>query len=203
MSDATTGVAQANVGFFDNVGDTQRDGIEIGIAQVGSRLQWSLVYSYVDATFEDSFVTNSPNHPIFEEDEDATQIVGEDKLLVPSGATIPGIPQHQANFAVDFSFTNNFSLGADVLYRSGVYLRGDEVNLLGKTDAYTIVNLRGEYRLGSHAAIFARLENAFDEEYETFGLLGEPDEVFPSFEDPRFYGAGPPRGAWLGLRVKF
>jgi hypothetical protein len=27
--------------------------------------------------------------------------------------------------------------------------------------------------------------------------------VFPAFEDPRFLGVGPPRGAWLGLRAKF
>ncbi|NLG77396.1 MAG: TonB-dependent receptor, partial [Xanthomonadaceae bacterium] len=100
-------------------------------------------------------------------------------------------------------FTDRFTIGADVVYRSGVYLRGDEPNLLGKTDAYTVLNLRTEYRLGDRASLFARIENALDEEYETFGLLGEPDEVFPEFEDPRFYGAGPPRGAWVGVRVKF
>ena len=43
--------------------------------------------------------------------------------------------------------------------------------------------------------IFARVENLFDEDYETFGLLGEPQEVFPEMTDPRFLGAGPPFGA--------
>jgi hypothetical protein len=50
--------------------------------------------------------------------------------------------------------------------------------------------------------LFARVENLLDAKYETFGLLGEPDEVFAEFEDPRFYGAGPPFGAWLGVRLK-
>ena len=54
---------------------------------------------------------------------------------------------------------------------------------------------RNELRV---TTLFARIENVFDEDYETFGLLSEPEEVFPDFEDPRFLGAGPPFGAWLG-----
>jgi iron complex outermembrane receptor protein len=201
----TTGGAQANVGFFANVGDTRRAGLELGLEQRASRVRWSFDYSYVDATFEDAFVVNSPNHPLVEDDDDADEpgAIGEEALLVPAGSTIPGIPKHQANAAVDFFVTNRLTIGADVNYRSGVYLRGDEPNLLDKTDAYAVLNLRGEYRLNDHAALFVRVENALDEDYETFGLLGEPDEVFPEFSDPRFYGAGPPRAAWVGARVRF
>jgi outer membrane receptor protein involved in Fe transport len=198
----TTGGATANVGFFDNVGDTRRAGLELSLSQRLSRLHWFIEYSLIEATFEEAFVVNSPNHPVLEQDPDASQIVGEDKLLVRSGATIPGIPRHQGNVGMDFFFNDRFSLGADVVYRSGVYLRGDEVNLLDKTDSYAILNLRGEYRIGERIALFARIENALDEEYETFGLLGEPDEVFEDFEDPRFFGAGPPFGAWVGFKVK-
>jgi iron complex outermembrane receptor protein len=51
--------------------------------------------------------------------------------------------------------------------------------------------------------LFARVENVFDEDYETFGLLGEPAEIFEEFADPRFLGAGPPLGVWVGARVKW
>ena len=54
--------------------------------------------------------------------------------------------------------------------------------------------------MGERGTLFARVENVFDEEYENFGLLGEPDEVFEGFSDPRFLGAGPPLGAWIGIR---
>ena len=94
------------------------------------------------------------------------------------------------------------SLGADVEFRSGVYLRGDEINVLGTTGSSTVLNLRGAYRFNERCSVFARIENVFDTQYETFGVLGEPDEVFPAFEDARFMGAGPPRGAWLGLRLR-
>lgn len=198
----TTGGTQANVGFFDNVGDTRRAGIELSVSQILSRWRWSADYTFLDATFEDAFTVNSPNHPVFEEQPDSARIVGEGKLQVPSGANIPGIPQHQANLGFDFDVSDRFSLGAELVLRSGVYLRGDEPNLLDKTDEYALVNLRGEYRMSSLVTIFVRVDNAFDEDYETFGLLGEPDEVFADFEDPRFLGAGAPFGAWAGIKVK-
>ena len=102
---------------------------------------------------------------------------------------------------MDYTFTANLRLGAEVAWRSGVYLRGDEVNALGQTDSYAIVNLHGSLRLNDHVELFGRIENLFDKNYESFGLLGDPQEVFASFSNPRFYGPGAPLGAWLGVRV--
>lgn len=182
--------------------DTRRAGVELALSRRSTRLYWFAEYTFIEATFEDDFAVNSPNHPIFEDDPGAPQIVGEEKLLVESGADIPGIPRHQANAGIDFSFSERFSIGTDVVFRSGVHLRGDEVNLLDKTDEYAILNLRGEFRVSDWLTVFARIENVFDEDYETFGLLGEPEEIFPEFEDARFLGAGPPLGAWLGVRIQ-
>jgi outer membrane receptor protein involved in Fe transport len=198
----TTGGPTANVGFFQNASDTLRAGVELGISQDLARLHWSMQYTYIEATYEDDFVVNSPNHPIFEEDPTSPLIVNEEALQVESGANIPGIPQHQFNAGADFAINERFLVGADVEYRSGVHLRGDEVNLLDKTDDYAILNLRAEFRVNDWFTVFARVENVFDEDYETFGLLGEPDEVFPNFADPRFLGAGPPLGAWLGVKIQ-
>ena len=87
--------------------------------------------------------------------------------------------------------------------RSGVHLRGDEANLLDRTDGYAILNLRGAWNVSDNLMLFARVENVFDEDYETFGLLGEPAEIFEEFADPRFLGAGPPLGVWVGARLKW
>jgi iron complex outermembrane recepter protein len=197
----TTGGAQANIGFFQNVGDTRRAGVELNVSQELSRISWFLDYSYLEATFDDSFVVNSPHHPIFEDDPTAPQILGIDKLEVSGGASIPGIPRHMINAGMDFSFNEHVRLGADAAYRSGVYLRGDEANLLDKTASYAVFNLHGEYRFDDTLSVFARIENLFDKDYETFGVLGDPTEVFPEMTDPRFLGAGPPFGAWVGVRL--
>jgi outer membrane cobalamin receptor len=96
----TTGGPQANVGFFDNVGDTLRTGVELSVSQRLQRLNWFIEYSYIEATFDDDFVVNSPNHPIFAVEPDSPAIAGDDKLVVTSGSSIPGIPQHQANLGI-------------------------------------------------------------------------------------------------------
>ncbi|HEU5136770.1 MAG TPA: TonB-dependent receptor [Steroidobacteraceae bacterium] len=190
----TTGGAQANVGFFENVGDTRRAGLELALGQPTGRVQWSVSYSLVSATFEDAFNINSPNHPA---------AAGDAELQVAPGAEIPGIPRHQLNAGIEFELNDRIGLGADASLRSGVHLRGDEVNLLPETSSYTVVNLRAEYRVSETLRLFGRIENLFDAEYESFGLLGDPGEVFPGFEDPRFFGAGPPFGAWVGVRATF
>jgi outer membrane receptor protein involved in Fe transport len=185
-----TGGATANVGFFANVGDTRRRGVEVELSQQLQRFEWKFNYSLIDATYRDPFVVNSPNHPLF-----------EGQFQVPVGSSIPGIPRQIANLGADLDVTPRLRLGAELAWRSGVYLRGDEVNALGLTDAYIVVNLHGSLRLNDHVDLFGRVENLFNNNYESFGLLGDPQEVFPTFTDPRFYGAGPPLGAWLGVRV--
>ena len=120
----TTGGAQANVGFFANVGDTLRAGLELGLMRPTGRVQWSVSYSLLSATFEDAFNISSPHHPAAE---------GDAELRVPEGADIPGIPRHQLNAGLDFEFSDRLTLGIDASFRSGVHLRGDEVNLLPET----------------------------------------------------------------------
>jgi iron complex outermembrane recepter protein len=77
------------------VGDTRRQGLEVSVSQRVARLTWSVEYSFIDATFQDDFIVNSPNHPLFEADDDDPGIVGDGKLLVRTGSTIPAIPEHQ------------------------------------------------------------------------------------------------------------
>jgi iron complex outermembrane receptor protein len=202
----TVGGATANVGFFQNVSDTRRRGIEVSLEQDLGAIAWRFDYTLLDATYRDEFIVNSPNHPLFGDDADgidgAELVVGDGKLLVQAGRRLPGIARHQANLGLDLKFSTALSAGVDLEYRAGVYLRGDEINVLDRTGAYAVLNLHGRYSFTAALDLFARIENLFDSDFETFGLLGEPDEVFADFEDPRFQGAGPPRGIWLGLRLR-
>ncbi len=202
----TTGGALSNEGFFQNVGDTRRRGLELQISRNSGAFSWSLDYSLVDATYQDSFIVNSPNHPLFgaaaAAAAGATRIVGADKLQVEPGDRLPGIARHQANLSLQYRASAGVSVGTDVEYRSGVSLRGDEINALGTTPDYAVINLHGEFRVNAALTLYGRIENLFNAKYTTFGLLGQPDEVFAQYHDPRFYGVGPPRGAWLGLRLQ-
>ena len=187
--------ALTNQGFFDNVGKTRRDGFEANLAgSANERLTWSLDYTYLDATFRENFTVASVNHP--------AAVDGE--IEVESGDRLPLIPEHLLKAGLSFAMSDVFTLGADLLHSSGAHLRGDEGNLFEKLDGDTLVNVRAEYRLGTRARLFASIDNLFDEEYESFGLFGEADDVLgDDFDDPMFVGPGAPRAAWIGVRLEF
>ncbi|HEX2138622.1 MAG TPA: TonB-dependent receptor [Woeseiaceae bacterium] len=191
----TTGRA---TGLFANVEETRRMGIETGARGSWRGIEWFAAYSLIEATFEDAFDALSPNHPLADEATGA--------INVQAGDRIPGVPRHHLKLGVDYGLGDGFSIGFDVLHNSGQYLRGDESNYLEPTRAYAVANLRGRYRMNEHVAFFAIVENAFDADYETFGLLGEePSEVdvpdFAALTDPRFLGPGAPRAAYVGIRL--
>jgi len=191
----STGGVTANEGFFDNIGETQRLGIEAGAGGNWNELDWFINYSFVQATFETDFAVNSPNHPFAD---------ANDEIFVTDGDRIPGIPQHNLKIGGDYTLAPGLSIGADLVYNSGQYLRGDEANLLDTIDGYAVVNVRGTYRVNKYFSVFAKINNLFDTDYETFGLLGEADEVLgPAFDDPRFLGPGAPISGFVGVTFEF
>lgn len=188
----STGGITSNRGFFANIGDTRRRGMELGIRGKSGKLGWHTNYSFVQATFEDAFSSSSPSHPAADANGD---------VAVRKGNRIPGIPEHNLKLGLDYEILADLRLGGDLMFNSDQHLRGDEANLLDAIDGYAIVNLHGEYRLSKHVSVFGRIENVFDTEYEAFGLLGDPAEVLSDLSDPRFLGPGVPIGGWVGVRL--
>src|SRR6185503_8746039 len=77
----------ANQGYFANVGDTRRQGIEVGLTARkpitdGSRLDLAVHYTFLDATFETPFTAPSALHP------DAV----DGSIDVQAGARLPSVP---------------------------------------------------------------------------------------------------------------
>ena len=187
-----------STGLFANVEKTRRLGFESSFNGNWKNLDWFLAYSYIEATFEAPFEALSPNHPFADEDEGTIQ--------VQPGDRIPGVPAHYLKFGGDYPVGERLTLGADVLYNSGQHMRGDESGQLEETDSYAIVNLRAQYRVNDRFMFFATVNNLLDEDYETFGLIGEePGEVdvpaFSEFDNPRFLGPGAPRAGFVGMKL--
>ncbi len=182
-----------NNGYFDNVGETKRQGVELGLsgALANDRLNWFTNYSYVDATFESSFDVYNANNP------------AGDTTTVQAGDSMPSIPKHNIKLGMDYAFNQAFTLGFDASYHSKQYYRGDETNNNDQLSGYSLVNLHGSYNLTKNVEFFAKVDNLFDSKYETFGLYGEPDEApgLDALTNNRFVGAGAPRAGWIGIKV--
>jgi iron complex outermembrane receptor protein len=185
----------ANQGYFANVGETRRQGIEADFTARkpvadGSRIDLAVHYTLLAATFETPFLAPSALHP------DAVNGV----IHVPSGARLPSVPQHVVKVALDVRSSFGLSAGVSVIGNSSQYLRGDEANLLAPVSGFTVVNARVAYRVASHASLFATVNNLFDAATSTFGVLGDATRVLgPAYDNPRFLGPGAPRAGWLGI----
>lgn len=181
---------QLSTGIFDNIDKTARAGFELGADGTYEKLSWFANYSYIRATFEDNF-------------QYARDVDGSPQTFnVSKGDRLPGIPEHNIKIGADYAFTQKLSLGVTASFHSSQYYRGDEANVDKKISPYKVVNLHGRYQVTKNFQVFAKVDNLFDSEYETFGLYGEPDEA-PGLDldDPHFVGVGAPRAGWIGFKL--
>lgn len=184
-----------NQGFFDNVGRTRRNGLELSISGVLSKsVDWFVNYTYLDATFRESLSLSSPNNP--------AAIDGE--VFAQPGDRLPLIPNQLFKAGIHAPLGNRITIGADLLAGGDFYMRGDEGNDLARIGEFAVLNVRGDYQALENLRIFVNIDNVLDEEYETFGLFGEAETVLgDEFQDNRFFSPAAPRAAWLGVQVTF
>ena len=192
-----------NAGFFQNVGKTRRQGIELTAGTRFGPVNVVARYSYIAATYVSAFTENSPNN---------SSADGNGDIVVPRGARIPGIPRQTLRIRVDAEPSDKWQLGANLAISGSSRARGDENNqdLNGKVPGYAVLNLDTEHELGKGFEVFARLNNVFNRKYANFGILGNNAFANPTRTfDPAngasetFQGLGAPRGLWVGLRYEW
>jgi iron complex outermembrane receptor protein len=196
LSDDIINIASPIIGraFFQNAGDTRRQGIEAGISYRSERWLAQAGYSLVDATFESRLTLASPNNP--------AALGG--LIQVRPGDHIPLVPQHRFKAGAEYRVTPGWKLGADLVVASDQYLRGDEANQNPKIPAYWVVNLHTSYDLTDSVRLFGLVQNLLDKKYETFGTFFEPNRVpFLGLSDARTQTPAAPLAVFAGLRVKF
>ncbi len=182
-------------GFFQNAGQTRRQGIDVRAGYRDARWTVNASYSYLEATFRDAQVLSS-NSPAADADG---------LIQVRPGDRMPLNPSSRLTLSVDYAVTRAWSLGADIRWQNGQYLAGDESNQEPKLPGFVTVNLRSAVQLGPHAELFAEVRNLLDRRYYTYGAFTDLDGLPPSLSlsDPRTYSPSPPRSFTVGARVRF
>jgi outer membrane receptor protein involved in Fe transport len=206
----SSGGGATSAGYFQNVGQTRRQGLELALAGTVAPVSWRINYAYVRATYQSSLVLNSPDNSGAQPLSCATCT----DILVQPGDRMPGIPLHVAKLDLDYAPSTLWSANLNLIAQSSTYPRGDENNqdANGTVPGFALVNLAGQYKVTKKMDAFVKGDNLFDRQYSTFGTLGAnafhlPGHAFdpnPSNWTPeQFRSIGPGRGAWIGLAYHF
>ncbi|MGC4056021.1 MAG: TonB-dependent receptor [Paludibaculum sp.] len=219
---------QTGFGYFKNFETTRRQGLELDAnARVG-RVTFGGGYTYLRATFESSETVNGSGNS----SNDLAQTVSrglEGTIEIGPGSHIPLIPSHLVKAYADVQVTSKLLVDLSVVGVTGSYARGNENNEHqpdgiyylgpGRTPGYGVVNLGGRYSVHRRVELFAQINNLFDRRFYTAAQLGptgftaegsfvaRPFAAASNGEFPvqqsTFLAPGSPRGAWVGLRLRF
>jgi iron complex outermembrane receptor protein len=181
--------------YFQNGGDTLRQGIEAGLSYQLARCNVFVNYTFVDAIFLSPLVLSSPNNPFAD---------ANGRIFVAPGDHIPAVPDHRFKAGADYKITGAWKLGADINVVGSQYLVGDQSNQNPKVPAYWVVNLHSSYQVTKNVELFGLVRNLFNQRYFTFGTFFQTDS-FPylNLTDPRTFIPGAPFAAYAGLRARW
>jgi iron complex outermembrane receptor protein len=192
-------------GFFQNVGSTRREGVDLGLTYQTVRVSAYLQYSYIEATFRSAFLEPSPANPFQDANGNVEVNVGDE---------LPLIPKNRVKLGADVRVLPDWSVGGTWVYVGPSFYRGDEDNLNPELPGYTVASLRTSYQITKNVQVFANIQNLFDRRYSTFGILGDPTgvgapgvppngslgdpDVLPQFQSPAM-----PRAYFGGVKISF
>ena len=201
--------ANTTAGYFDNVEETTRKGIDVGLSTAFETWTVSMNYNFVKAQYGTDLTLVSENNS--SADDGAIQ--------VEDGDYLPNIPKHSFKLRTVYKPDPAWYLGATVTAFSSSYMMGNEnqendssVNgLQSEVPGYAVVNLDAEYNFSSTLEgwkIYAKVSNLLDNKYYTGGRIAESRvNADRSFSEEEIATAslvgGAPRAGWVGLRYEF
>ena len=100
-----------------------------------------------------------------------------------TGLYLPRRPQHTASIRSDYTWTNGLATGATIRYVGKAWENAANTN---KIDSYVLVDATVRYPLTASLELTGRVENVFNESYET----------------AKGYGTYP-RAGYIGIRAKY
>lgn len=135
-------------GYYDNFTQTQAEGVELALAaQLTDRLSLSANYTTMDA---ENTARGSANF----------------------GHALPRRPNETTNAQVSYEWPVGLTTTVAVQHAGRSF---DTISNSFVLDSYTLVDFRTSYAVSDSLELYGRIENAFNEEYETvrrYGTLG-------------------------------
>jgi outer membrane receptor protein involved in Fe transport len=189
LGDDIYGVTPAgtNQVFFQNVGSTRRQGLELTLQLRSRILDLDAAYAYTRATFESDLTLATPR-------------TAGGVEAVPRGAQLPLTPRHRLDLAARVRPVGGLTLEAGLLWVGSQFLRGDEANQASRLAPHAVARAGVVYERGSWM-VSLRAVNLLDARYQTFGTYAVNGRlgIDPPPTEP-FLTPGPPLRIVAGLR---
>ena len=178
-------------GYFSNVGQTLRRGIELGFQGKKNAFDYAVNGSWISATFETPFaIANTAN--------------SSSSTDAKAGDHIPGIPSLILKTHFGYAFTPETHVSLTTLTQSSQYARGDENNLdaNGKVPGFTTLKLDASHKLDKTFEMFGGIINLLDARYAGYGVVANNNLVSGGPAE-QFRSLGAPRTFYLGMRGSY
>ncbi len=175
--------------FFDTIGRTRRQGLELGLSGKQNRWDFKINYAISEATFESKATILSADNSAVNHNSNAGQ--SRDMMTINPGNVMPGMPKFNGNLTIGYQASDKWHIGLGMVAHSWSYARGNENNQHhaavlpwivtdntghyqtltrnylgnGKTPGYAVFNLNTDYDFGGGWLGTLSITNLLDKEY--------------------------------------
>lgn len=175
--------------FFQNIGVTRREGIELGVRGIyRDRLEGFVNYAWTRATFREDIELASPRTP-------------EVSQLVRTGNRLPLTPEHRVTAGLRYHLNKWLALSLNLNFVGDQFLRGDEANTQPKLTDYVVLNAGMDAHWQRFSG-FVKINNLTNNHYETFGTFA-PNAKVAGDPIERFLTPAPPINVLAGVSYRF
>ncbi|WHZ10253.1 MAG: TonB-dependent receptor [Burkholderiaceae bacterium] len=192
--------ANAVSGYFSNVPQTRRQGLELSIDGQRKRFDYAASASWVHATFQSPFtIANGANSSCIAANGTGNGCAG---VLAQPGDVIPGIPAVTVKLRLGYKVTPRTHVTATLQAQGPQYARGDENNqdINGRIPGFATVRLDLTHQVTKSIEVFAGVNNLFNNRYANFGVLSDNNLTTGNAE--QFRNVAAPRSFYAGLRMR-
>ena len=196
--------ASNGLGYFTNVDETTRKGLDVGVSTKFNKLSLNFNYGFVMAQYGTNFTLVS----------EVNSSASDDVIQVSDGDYLPNIPKHHLKIRADYEIKPRWNIGATLTAFTESYMMGNENQqhdssggLQGEIPGYAVVNLDSQYNFHNNWELHAKVINLFDQDYYSGGRLAQTSvQTDRSFGDERSVASlipGAPRAGWIGISKSF
>lgn len=190
----------AVAGYYSNVDQTRRQGLEFSVDGTTTRFDYAASASWTRATFQSPFtIANGANSSCIAANGAGNGCAG---VMAEPGDVIPGIPALTLKLRLGYKLTPQTRVSTTIQAQGPQYARGDENNqdVNGQVPGFATMRLNLTHQINKSTKVFFGVDNLFNNRYATFGMLGYNELTTGNAE--QFRSVAAPRSFYAGLRLQ-